>query len=495
MTLYQIQVPSFSRDESATLLAVHRPFPELLRMLHHEDVVHGAYYALIWPVTRLAGSSELAVRFPSAVAMAVAAAAVAVIGRRLVSGRAGLAAGLVFAALPMVSWYGANARENALVTALATVTSYLLLRVLDDGRPRRRWLAGYAAALVVLGLANIFSLLIIPAHAITLAGWARRNREAARAAMPGWLAAAAAAVVLVSPVIVAGYAQRYLIDWIPPLKARDVITVTQLAGSPAAFFAVAAVTLCGLAASAAHGSTRLRAEWPAGLAGLALPWLLLPGALLALASMFHPVYSPRYIVFCSPALALLAGTALAALSRALPVRSLGWPAAAAGLALIVLAGANAQLAERAPYGHGYNIRRADQLAARKARPGDALLNLAYWPMSRGGGLEREMEAAYPFGLARLRDLSQGSAPAASGTLGGTFASPSVIRHRVATADRVWVAYWDHSVVADWNRSYTLQAPSWSRKPDHFLHRLGFSLVSKWHFQRVWLWLYVRHHHR
>ena len=89
--LYKITGPSFTRDESATLAAVHRSFPQLVSMLGHVDVVHGAYYALIWVVVRIGGSGEFALRLPSAIAMAVAAAMVTLLGRRLVSclGRAG----------------------------------------------------------------------------------------------------------------------------------------------------------------------------------------------------------------------------------------------------------------------------------------------------------------------------------------------------------------------------------------------------------------------
>ena len=176
VTLYQIQRPSLWRDEGATLAAVHRSLPQLLRMLGHTDVVHGAYYVLMWFETRAAGTSVLALRFPSAVGMAVAAGFIAALGRRLVSTRAGLAAGLVFAALPSVTWYAQNARSYALVTALATIASYLLVRAMtaDPGR-RRRWLAGYGVCVAVMGLGNIFALLLIPAHGLTLALWARHN--------------------------------------------------------------------------------------------------------------------------------------------------------------------------------------------------------------------------------------------------------------------------------------------------------------------------------
>ena len=139
--LYRISGPSFSKDETATLAAVHRSFPQLIRMLGQVDVVHGAYYVLIWLVVRLfGGSSELIVRLPSVLAMAAAAYVITLLGRRLVSGWAGLAAGLTFAILPSVSSYAQDAREGALLAALAATASYCLVRALDAGRPggRRR---------------------------------------------------------------------------------------------------------------------------------------------------------------------------------------------------------------------------------------------------------------------------------------------------------------------------------------------------------------------
>ena len=94
-------------------------------------MVHGAYYALIWVVVRVGGSGEFAVRLPSAVALAVAAALVTALGGRLVSSWAGLAAGLAFAVLPPVSWFAETAREGAFVAMLATLASYCLVRALQ----------------------------------------------------------------------------------------------------------------------------------------------------------------------------------------------------------------------------------------------------------------------------------------------------------------------------------------------------------------------------
>src|SRR5260370_2878856 len=122
----------------------------------------------MWVVVRLGGSSELATRLPSVLATAVTAAGVAALGRRLVSPRAGLAAGLIFASVPYVTFYAQFARPYAIMTAFATFASYALVRVLDAHPGHRRgWLVAYAAFLAGLGLVQVFALPLIGAHAVT----------------------------------------------------------------------------------------------------------------------------------------------------------------------------------------------------------------------------------------------------------------------------------------------------------------------------------------
>jgi mannosyltransferase len=477
VSLYKITGPSFTRDESATLAAVHRSFPQLVSMLGHVDVVHGAYYALIWVVVQIGGSGEFALRLPSAIAMAVAAAMVTLLGRRLVSSWAGLAAGLTFAFLPQVSWFAENAREGAVLTALACVASYSLLRALQQDTAQGRWLAGYGVTLVALGLTNLFGLLLVVAHAVTLA-WSRREFRVGRGFAARWATAVAAAAILVSPVAVTGYSELRQIHWIKPPGLYSLLSVERLVGGTVQFLVVLVVVACAVAVSTGLAGPRLAgtrlagpgaggprrpAAWPARLLSLALPWLLLPPAILLTASVIHPVYIFRYIVYCIPAAALLVGAALAALGRyAGPV----------AFVVIVLAGLHSQFAERRADGHDVNIRRADHLVARYERPGDALLNISAQTGPRKGSGERTLEGAYPYGLARLRDISAGVSPQRSATLGGTYASAAVIRQRLAHVTRLWVVEW--------------AAP----EPVPALDGLGFRLIHRWDIKGLWLRLYT-----
>jgi mannosyltransferase len=421
--LWGISAPSYWRDESATLSATERSYPQMLAMLGHIDAVHGLYYLLLWPVVHLAGAGEFDTRLPSAIAMAAAALGVAAIGRRARSRRAGMYAGLLFACLPMVSVRGHDARPYALETAAAVLATYLLLRVAEEPHPRR--LTGYGLSLVLLGYFHLFGLLIIPAHAFALLPASRLARarrggvgpDATGALLPrnrqlvfSWLATVAIAVGAVAPLAVLGWRQRAQIGWLarPGGQAVGVLITSYAAGS-----AVSALVIAALIVAGTVRKDRV-------LACLAVPWLALPPLVLLVASQYQPVYQFMYVEFCLPAVALLAGAGLAALGR---------PARMAALCLVVLLSLPAQLAIRGPSAGG-SLRGAAQILARYEQREDAV----YYP----GPTVPAWPLAYPDGFGGLRDIGQAETPVQAGDLTGIPAPPQVIRHRLRRVRRLWV---------------------------------------------------------
>ncbi len=191
------------------------------------DAVHGAYYVFMWPLVHAFGTSPVVTRLPSVVAMAVAAAAVAAIGRRLVSPGAGLAAGLIFAILPLISRYAQDVRSYAMVAAFGTTASYLLVRAIGTAGRRRGWLAGYAVCMGLMGILNIFGVLLLAAHAVTvgLACLRKDDRRRSLAALRGGRAAAAA----VAGAGLAGCCSRWRSSW----RARRSRAASRSAARPA----------------------------------------------------------------------------------------------------------------------------------------------------------------------------------------------------------------------------------------------------------------------
>ena len=465
MMLWGLTAPAYWGDEADTVSAVSRSLPQLLRMLRHVDAVHGLYYLTLWPVTRVLGTGEFATRLPSALAMAAAALGIAAIARRLASPRAALWAGLLFAALPMISVQGHDARPYGMVAAAAVLASYLLIRAVAD--PRRRWFAAYGSCLVLLCYLELFGLLLAAAHAVTLAGLCRQDGSGGpavaspRLVIRRWLITVVIALVTVLPLVFYGWQQRAQIAWIARPDWHDVLSAgTSLAGGSAAL--AVAVGLLAVRGGTTRAGQRL--TW------LALPWLVLPPAMLLAVSEIKPVYTFRYLVFCLPAAALLAGAGLAALTpgrtaaRRGSSRALRWAGLAGALAVIVAVVAPAQLSTRVP---GTGMRAVSQFLAARERPGDAVI----YP---GSGVP-PWYLAYPDGLGRLRDIWMAESGPASGRLYGVHVSLPVLEQRERGVCRIWAAE---------------MTPPWL-DPAQYLGP-GFRLAGAWQPQPgVRLWLYQR----
>jgi mannosyltransferase len=458
---YQIGGASLWRDEAYTKDAIARPFGQIFVLLGHQDAVHGAYYLLMHVVAAVIGTSAAALRFPSLCAMVIATGFVAATGRRAAAlalapdarrnGRGldvpaltGLLSGLLFATAPYMTYYAQMARSYAIETMFAVIASYLLLRAWPDGR--WRWWLGYAAAVALTGLFNIFGLLIVAAHGITLLLTDARGQTA-----PGrrigripvrWLAVCGAAVIVLGPLLGMASRQQVQIAWLhrPTLNAMERL-LTNLAGSRLLIAPFVLLALAGLLTAWQADHWR-----PLNPAAIALPWLIVPPFVLVAVSFVKPVYYVRYIEFCLPALAILAGAGLTGLIRLAAVTPLRWsrpgrwrlglkwlPAVSAVLAVAVLAAllAGPQQAIRQTAARPDNLRLASAIVAAHEQPGDVVF---YLPATM-----HVLGTAYPAPFARLRDIALNKSAIASGTLTGTeITSPALLKSRFTDVRRVWV---------------------------------------------------------
>ncbi|MEU3457991.1 glycosyltransferase family 39 protein [Micromonospora sp. NPDC006766] len=411
------------RDELATWSAVTRPVGDLIRLAGTIDSATGPYYLFMHGWVTLAGTSPAALRLPSALAMAGAAALTARLGARLVDARVGLLAGLLFAVLPSTSRYGQEARPYALATLFAVLATVLLVGALRQAS-WPRW-AGYAAAVAALGLVHLIALTLLAAHGVVvlLAAWrgsaaipgalahdavsdraacghppddpagnrATGERAAGKRTATGphsgllwhWAVALLPAALLVTPlVLLAGSQRPRQLDWVHLARPAD------LAALPAgvAQSGVVGGLLVGLAALGA-GRLGRRALLPGAA-------VLLPVLLLFAAGMVVPLWVTRYLVFTVPFACLLAGAALAGVRLA--------PA----LAVVVLAGALGAPDQAAlrrthewPRTAGVDYRGAARVIAEHQQRGDTIV---YSP--RDSWLFLDLGMAYHLGSRRPRDV-------------------------------------------------------------------------------------------
>ncbi|MFC5818910.1 glycosyltransferase family 39 protein [Nonomuraea harbinensis] len=349
-------------DELATISAATRSLAGLWELVQHIDG-HFLPYYLFMHVWALAGTAELWLRLPSALAIGAAAGLLVALGGRLHSTRAGVTAAALLAALPSVSYYGAFARPYAFAAAAVVLSFWALHRALERSGTRR-W-AAYGATVALVCCTHLFAVLVLPAHLLLI-----RRETAAR-----MLAALAAGCVPAVVLGLVGYGERHAISWIPQrgpdvlLKFPKMAAGAAEAGVPLFVVALAGAALLGLSRRAAGprgaASTGLP---PWRWAGALLGWLVLPPLLLlAVSHLVTPVYVDRYLFVTAPALALLAGLAAAhAGSRRVSV-AVCW-----ALVAVCLAAGTYQHAEvRDENGRFENFPWA--ISRIQARPGDAIV--------------------------------------------------------------------------------------------------------------------------
>jgi mannosyltransferase len=500
---YEIGGPSLWRDEAYTKDAIARPAGQIFTLLGHMDAVHGAYYVLMHVVAGAIGTSATALRFPSLCAMVVATAFTAAIGRRAAAlaqranpaglGRlnvpalTGFLSGMVFATAPIMTFYAQMARSYAIVTMFATIASYLLLRAYPDGR--WRWWSAYAVAGALTGLFNLFGLLILAAHGVTLlltdtrgqegSGQQGRGRWIGRVPLR-WLAACAAALVVLGPLLRVAGGQQEQIAWLtrPNFKTIDRL-FHDFAGSKELVVPFALLVLVGLVTACLADNWR-----PLNPVAIALPWLVVPPFLLIAVSYVKPVYYERYVEFCLPALAILVGAGLAGIVRlasAAPVRRLRltWlPVAVAALVVLGLAAllVGPQGAIRQTAARPDNLRLASAIVAANEQPGDVVF---YIPLDA-----HVLGTGYPAPFERLRDIALAQSPIASGTLTGTeITSPALLKSRFTDVRRVWV------VTGASNYKFPVPSTPVDKEKMALIAGAGMHIIHRWLAGEAMLTLY------
>ncbi|MGW0201134.1 glycosyltransferase family 39 protein [Nonomuraea sp. NPDC003201] len=310
-------------DELATISAASRSMSGMWELARHIDG-HFLPYYLFMHLWMKAGTAELWLRLPSAVGIGVAAWFLVDLGRRLHSTRAGVIAAAVFAILPSVSYFGAFARSYAFAAAAVAFSFWALHRAVERSEVRRWVVYGVAVALVCS--THLFAVLVLPAQLLLV----RRGR------VVPMLAAMAVGCVPAAVLGLVGFGERHAISWIPQRGPEVWLKFPKMAagatGLGVMLFALALAGAALLWKAAPRevgesGGAGARAGETGGAGGgvtgggrvwvfVLVGWLVLPPVLLlAVSQLVTPVYVDRYLFVTAPALALLAGLAVAALPR------------------------------------------------------------------------------------------------------------------------------------------------------------------------------------
>ncbi|OBH91237.1 glycosyltransferase family 39 protein [Mycobacterium sp. E2989] len=464
--------PSFWYDEAATISAAYsRSLAQLWRMLGNVDAVHGLYYLLMHAWFQVFGPTEFFSRVPSGLAVGGAAAGIVVLGKQFSTRTVAVASGVFCAVLPRATWAGIEARPYALSMMAAVWLTVLLVCA---ARRDTGWLwVAYGLALAASITLEVYLALLVAVHLVLVSGCARR-------VLLRFGVTAAAAVGAMAPFLLTVAGQAHQISWIAPIGRRtleDVVVQQYFERSPP--FAVLSALV--IAAAIAVWSVRAPlARADRQLLTLAAAWLVLPTAAIVIYSaLVHPIYTPRYLSFTAPGMALILGVCAAA------VTARPWLTAALVALFGVAAAPNYVLAQRNPYAkYGMDYSQVADLITAKAAPGDCLLvndTVTFMPAPM-----RPLMAARPDAYRKLVDLTLWQRATDRNDVFDTNLIPEVVATPLSHCGVVWIiTQADPSQPAHEQGPAIPPGPVYGATPSFAVpHDLGFRLVERWQFNLV-----------
>jgi mannosyltransferase len=467
--------PSFWYDEAATISASYsRSLGQLWRMLGNVDAVHGLYYLLMHGWFCVFPPTEFWSRAPSALAVGGTAAGVVVLGRQMSTRTVAVAAGVICAILPRTTWAGIEARPSALSMMAAVWLTVLLVVAV---RRRNAWVwAAYGCALTMAIVLDVYLMLLLPAYGILLCVFQRHRKVLLPFAI-----ASAIALSAVVPFALAVVGQAHQIKWVAPIGHRTIedVTVQQYFERNPPFAILSVLVVAGAIVVSRRSSAR-KINADRRLLTLAIAWLVIPTALIVTwSATVHPIYTPRYLTFTVPAMALALGVCVAA------VAFKPWLAAALVILFTVAAIPNYVRTQTNPYAkYGMDYSQVADLITAKAASGDCLLvndTVTFMPAPM-----RPLLAARPDAYRKLDDLTLWKRATELNDVFDTNLIPEVVAGPLSRCSVVWIiTQADGSVPAHEQGQALPPGPRYGPTPAFAVpHDLGFRLVERWQFNLV-----------
>jgi mannosyltransferase len=269
------------------------------------------------------------------------------------------------------------------------------------------------------------------------------------------------------------------ISWVAPIGHRTIedVAVQQYFERSPLFAILSALVV--VAAIVLWRRTSMT-EADRQLLALAVAWLVIPTALIVIwSALIHPIYTPRYLSFTAPAMALVLGVCVGALA-AKP-----WAAAAIVALFAVAATPNYIRTQRNPYAkYGMDYSQVADLITAKAAPGDCLLvndTVTFMPAPM-----RPLMAARPDAYRKLIDLTLWQRATDRNDVFDTNLIPEVVAKPLSHCGVVWIiTQADKSMPAHEQGAALPPGPRYGATPAFAVpHDLGFRLVERWQFNLV-----------
>ena len=366
LRMHALTAKSFWLDEGISIDIARLPWPRFLHVMWSGEANMALYY-LVLRFWLIFGSSEGFVRGLSVLFSVATVPVVFFLGARLFSRRVGLLAALLLAINAYHIRYAQETRSYAMVVFFAVLATWLLAKNLQE--PSSAHWGIYAAVCAMAAYSHFYAVLLVPAQAISLLSW-RRDEIPWRKLVGSFLAFG----VMIVPIAVFVSAIYVLKTgappnlWFTPLQPDSLLLLgIDFSGVYGRLLLSLHVLAMGIAAL---GAARVRrgGEQTSDAWGYTLlfSWLVAPVVMVVTVSLVKPLFVPRFLSFCLPALLLLVAVGISRLRPAV----LSW-------GLFVAISICSIMADIRYYQYDFEMRRQDWRAVTSyvfehAQPGDSI---------------------------------------------------------------------------------------------------------------------------
>lgn len=356
-------------DECFSVELSRLQWGSFLRVIWWREANMSLYYALLRIWLHL-GQSEFFIRSLSVLFAAATIPAIYWLARQLYSRKVALLASVLFTVNAYNVRYSQEARSYTLFVLLATLSSGFFIVWLRN--PSHRSRAAYILISVLAVYAHFYALLLIAGQWIVLRFFGvphPENLESTQSATAREFPWKAIGLGVLPVVAFIGTTGAGPIHWLHRPSLYDLFAFWQDFSGAANWMLPAIFALACIATAATEGKGLIRRSqtWEIWRIQFLLVWLLFPIILTVALSFLHPVFLPRFLIFCQPALMILVASGITRLRRAwliAPVLGLILLLAVQGIFFV--------------YGHDYDDQRDGSGAAVNfvldhSQPGDAIL--------------------------------------------------------------------------------------------------------------------------
>jgi mannosyltransferase len=354
-------------DECFSVELARLRWGSFLRVLWWREANMSLYYALLRAGLHF-GQSEFFIRSFSILFAVATIPAIYWLARQLYDRKIALLAAALFTVNAYNVRYSQEARSYTLFVLLATLSCGLFVSWLR--KPSRGKHIGYILTSVLAVYAHFYALLLIAVQWMVLRLFLAPNPENAREAVaPRHIPWKVIGIGIFPLLVFIATTGAGPIRWMHRPGLHDLLTFWRDISGGSNWLLPAIFALACIAGAAMAGKRLIRRDqtWETWRIQFLLVWLLFPIVLTVGLSFLRPVFLPRFLIFCQPALLILAAAGIAQLRRI-------WLIAPALVLIFCLALAGTFFV----YGHDYDDQRdgsgeAVNFILDHSQPGDGIV--------------------------------------------------------------------------------------------------------------------------